>query len=70
MLGEGVEPWEEVAARARVSPAQARLLAQALHDAGYPLILRELGVGLAPGSPAPQFLLPRLKGRFGRPYRY
>lgn len=70
VLGEGVEPWEEVAARARLSLARTHLLAEALHDAGYPLILSELGVGLAPGSPAPQFLLLRLKGRFGRPYRY
>ncbi len=69
-LREGLEPWEEVAGRARVPLEQARLLAQSLRDLGYPLLLAEQGVGLAPGSPAPQLLFPRLRGRFGRPYRY
>lgn len=70
VLSEGVEPWERVAARAHLPVEQTRLLAQALRDAGYPLLFEKSGVGLAPGSLAPQVVLPRLKGRLGRPYRY
>ncbi len=70
VLSEGVEPWEKVAARAHLPVEQTRLLAQALRDAGYPLLVEKSGVGLAPGSLAPQFVLPRLRGRLGRPYRY
>lgn len=69
-LSEGLEPWEAVAARARLSVDRARLFARALGEAGYPVLLEESGVGLAPDSLAPQHVLPRLKGRFGRPYRY
>jgi len=34
------------------------------------VVVEERGAGLAPGSPAPQCLLPRLKGKLGRPCRY
>ncbi|MCX7844289.1 MAG: biotin--[acetyl-CoA-carboxylase] ligase [Candidatus Bipolaricaulota bacterium] len=71
LLPEGWRPWEEVAVRAGLSLAQVRALAYALRAAGYPVLLaEERGVGLEPGCPAPQFVLPRLRGRLGRPYRY
>lgn len=69
-LAEGLEPWEEVAARAQLPVDQARLLAHALSQRGYPVRVEECGVGLAPDSLAPHHVLPRLRGRLGRPYRY
>lgn len=69
-LPVGFVPWPEIAAKAGVSLQRARHLAQALKERGYPVLLTDQGVGLAQDAPAPQFLLPRLRGRLGSPYRY
>lgn len=67
------ETWQSGEALARrlgktrqaVAKAASRLAAE-----GFPIERGKQGYRLAPGTPAPQNLGPRLKGRFGRPYRY
>jgi len=70
LLREGLEPWPEILRRLRISRSELLGALRALQEEGFPVVVEEGGAGLLPGSPAPQFLLPRLKGKFGRPYRY
>ena len=69
-LQEGLEPWPEIVRRLKIPRPKLEVALQALQEEGFPVVFKEEGAGLLPGSPAPQFLLPRLKGKFGRPYRY
>jgi len=41
-----------------------------LRGQGFPVVIKEEGAGLALGTPAPQILLPLLRGKYGRAYRY
>lgn len=70
LLREGLEPWPQILRRLETSRPELEVALRALQEEGFPVMVEEGGVGLLPGSPAPQFFLPRLKGRFGRPYRY
>lgn len=69
-LEEGVEPWPNLAGRLGISPEELRAILLALRGQGFPVLVEEEGAGLPPGTPAPQVLLPRLRGKLGRPYRY
>ncbi len=67
------EAWQSGEALARRLGKSRQAVAKAasrLADEGFPLERGRRGYRLAPGVPAPQNLRPRLKGRFGRPYRY
>ncbi len=70
LLREGLEPWPEILRRLGISRPELEEALRSLQEESFPVVVEEGGVGLRPGSPAPQLLLPRLKGRFGRPYRY
>ncbi|AEB12615.1 biotin--[acetyl-CoA-carboxylase] ligase [Marinithermus hydrothermalis] len=70
-LSETYQSGEALARRLGVSRVAVWKQAQALREAGYPIeVARGRGYRLAPGTPTPARLAPRLKGRFGRPYRY
>ncbi len=69
-LPEGLESWEALSKRTGLSPASLREALLALQAQGFPVLLEEGGAGLALGAPAPQILGPRLRGSFGRAYRY
>jgi len=41
-----------------------------LQGQGFPVVISEEGAGLVLGTPAPQILIPLLRGKYGRAYRY
>lgn len=70
LLSETWTSWSELC---RVTKTPQTELARALRELqvrGFPVIVEEPGARLAPGTPAPQMLLPLLRGKLGRPYRY
>lgn len=70
LLSEDWQPGPALARRLGVSRQAVHQAARKLAAEGYPVEHGPLGFRLAPGAPAPQLLLPRLRGRFGRAYRY
>lgn len=70
LLPEGLVPWEILCQRAAKSRAELEGFLHELQVQGFPVLVEEEGAGLAWGTPAPHILLPRLKGKWGWPYRY
>ncbi len=69
-LREAWTPGPELARRLGVSRQAVAREAARLAGAGYPVERSRRGYRLAPGAPVPANVLPKLRGRFGRPYRY
>ncbi len=70
-LDETFTSGERLARRLGLSRVAVWKQAHRLQKAGYPIeVVQGRGYRLRPGSPAPHLLLPRLRGRFGRAYRY
>ncbi|RIH83678.1 Bifunctional ligase/repressor BirA [Calidithermus terrae] len=71
LLGEQFQPSRILGEQLGVDRDQARYLVQRLVHEGYPVeVSKALGVRVAPGTPLPHLLAPRLRGSFGQPYRY
>lgn len=70
LLPEGIEPWEALLCRTGLSLPELQEVLSRLREQGFPLLSTREGAGFEPNSIAPQFLLPHLRGKFGRPYQY
>ena len=70
VLGEEWTPGTLIAERFGVSRQAVLRVAKRLATLGYPVERSRRGYRLAPGSPSPANVEPKLRGRFGRPYRY
>ncbi len=70
-LSEAFTSGSVLARRLGLSRVAVWKQAHRLQAAGYPVeVVQRQGYRLRPGSPAPHLLRPRLRGRFGRAYRY
>ncbi|MBC7318804.1 biotin--[acetyl-CoA-carboxylase] ligase [Candidatus Bipolaricaulota bacterium] len=69
-LAEGLEPWPILEEKTGLPREALKAELLQLKAEGFPVRIEEEGAGLEPGTPAPQILLPLLRGRLGRPYRY
>ncbi len=69
-LDEAWTPGTVLARRLGVSRQAVQRAADRLAREGYPVERSRRGYRLAPGAPVPGAVLPKLRGRFGRPYRY
>ncbi len=70
LLPEGLAPWEDLCLRAGKTRSELEQALLELQSHGIPVQVEEGGAGLVSGTPAPHLLLPRLRGKLGRPYRY
>gem|GEM_PF-142517 len=70
LLPEGLESWGVLAKRTGLGLTELREALLVLRGQGFPVVIKEEGAGLALGTPAPQILLPLLRGKYGRAYRY
>ena len=69
-LSEAWTPGPRLAARLGVSRQAVARAVRRLARQGYPVERSRRGYRLAPGTPAPAAVRAKLRGRFGRPYRY
>ena len=69
-LTEDWTPGPELARRLGKSRQAVAKEVRRLLAAGYPIERSRRGYRLLPGAPVPANVLPKLRGRFGRPYRY
>jgi BirA family biotin operon repressor/biotin-[acetyl-CoA-carboxylase] ligase len=70
LLPEGLESWEVLVKRTGLEPTELREALLVLQGQGFPVVISEEGAGLVLGTPAPQILIPLLRGKYGRAYRY
>lgn len=70
LLPEGLESWEVLAKRTGLGLTELRKALLVLQGQGFPVVIKEEGAGLVLGTPAPQILIPLLRGKYGRAYRY
>jgi len=69
-LTEEWTPGPELARRLGKSRQAVAKEAARLAEAGVPVEVSKRGYRVAPGAPVPGNVVPKLKGRFGRPYHY
>ena len=70
VLSEAWTPGPELAKSLGKTRQAVAKEAQRLKALGFPIESSRSGYRVIPGSPVPQNVLPKLKGRFGRPYHY